>query len=191
MSDSTPPGSWPGLEPAHEAMAATPAYTAGQPARDRETLAATDRLTVAVTGMAAQLKAVHETLEAIGARQDAADKRDRRLRHVVIALVVSFALDVTLTVLVTIFAFQAHSASTQVSATVAQQQRSQVQGCQLNNQRLARESSMWPYVESLLRPPPDPTPEQVRQSQEIIAGLKAHARRAYAPRDCASAYRLK
>lgn len=163
MSDTTP-GSFPGGGEHDESILGS------------DPLATARALQGALEGMTTQLADVKKTV--------------RRGKLVVIGLIISLIIDAAVTVVVSITAVQAHHASTQANATVSQLHRSQLQGCRLNNARLARESSMWPYVESLLKPPPNPTPGQYRQSQEIIAGLKAHARRAYAPRNCAAAYKL-
>ena len=150
-----------------------------EPVPDREALETAQALTEALTGTREQVAAL-----------TAAVKRSRR--HI-FALAVSLLLDVALTVVVAIFAVQAHSASTSAShadATVAELHATQVAGCQAGNAERAEQTALWTHLAAISKPPPHLTRRQLAANKREIAALLAYVKHTFAPRDCQKAYRL-
>ena len=174
MSDSTPPGSWPGLGAEKESMAAGVPHDRAQDAVD-----AADRLSAALAEMALQLKAVNERL-------DSAEKAAKRSRRIIVGLVISLVLDVTLTIVVTFFAFQAHNASAQASATIAQLNATQIESCQAGNQTRAAEIQFWEHVYALADVSKAPA-KQRKADNELIA----YIRHVFSPRNCRALYKIR
>jgi hypothetical protein len=172
---------------------------AGQPAPGSATpLQAADRLSGAVEGMRDELRAVSDRLGSAEERQAASDKQQtatdksvQRGRRLLIGLVISFALDITLTILVTIATFQAHSASSQAKATAAQLRANQITACGVGNQTRAEQIQLWSHLAAQSKPAPGSTPQQIRRERQTVAALLAYVRQTFRHLDCRSLYRLR
>lgn len=162
--------------------AQTPQDAAVPPAA-RETVDAADRLTAALAAMTGQLEAVNKRL-------DLAEKAAKRSRRIIAGLVVSLVLDITLTVLVTVFALQAHNASAEASATVQQLHASEIESCDASNQTRLQEIALWSHLASVSRPSPTATPAQAAASKKAVQQFLAYVVRVFSPRNCAHLYRL-
>lgn len=186
----TPPGSWPGLGAEGESMAPGTGDDADQGSRDRDAMDTASGLTAALEGFSEQLKAVHDELKAMGKRLDREARLTRRLRHVVVALAISFALDITLTVLLTVVAGQAHTASAQAKATVAQLHATQIAACGTGNLLRAKQVQLWDHLVKVSPPPPHQTRQQAARYRQRIAIILAYVRRTFPQLDCKSLYHL-
>lgn len=159
MSETTPPGSWPGLgEHGESILGSDPLQTA----RD---------LQGALEGMTAQLAAVRKTVQ--------------RGKLVVIGLVIGLLIDVGLTVVVSITAVQAHNASVQASATVAQLRAVAMASCESGNRIRASEITFWEHL-AAISTTTQTTPAQRKTDAQLLEFVRA----TFAPRPCKSLYRL-
>jgi hypothetical protein len=146
-----------------------------EPAPDREALETAQALTEALTGTREQVAALTAAV--------------RRSRRHIVALAVSLLLDVALTVVVAIFAVQAHSASdraTRADVSVTQLHASQVAGCQAGNQQRAEQIGLWEHIYSLAKSGKKLTAAQRRADNALIA----YIRKTFAAKNCAVLYRL-
>lgn len=159
-------------------MPAQTPQDAAVPPAPRETMDAADRLTAALAAMTGQLEAVNKRL-------DLAEKAGRRSRRIIAGLVISLVLDITLTVLVTVFALQAHDASAQASATVEQLHQTQISACEIGNQTLAKEVLLWTHL-AAISTTAQTTPAQRKTDAQLLAFIKA----TFAPRPCAKIYKI-
>jgi hypothetical protein len=149
-----------------------------EPTPDQEAVTAAQALTKALEGMSRELAAVN--------------KRQDRMRHVVIGLTVSLVLDVLLTVVVAVFAVTARDASdasNRNGATLSQLHASQVQGCLVNNDSKNKQAALWAFVVAALQPPASDTSAQKAAAQKFLAKLERHIANAYMVRDCQQAYK--
>jgi hypothetical protein len=136
---------------------------------DQAALSAAKNLTAALGTMSAEVR-----------RLSAYGHRNRRM---IWGLIISIALDVTLTVVVAVFAVQAHDANTSAAAAravaaVAQQDSQAL--CEAGNVARAQQVDLWDYVLSLSRKPT--TPEQ----EKVVAQFEQHLHAVFAPRNCAA-----
>lgn len=143
-----------------------------------------------VLGIARTLTA---SLDKVGTELEQLNAYGRRSRHIIIGLVVSLALDVALTLVVTVFAVQAHDASRSAqtaSATAIQLHKTQVQGCQAGNVLRAGTVAVWERLAMLTRPAAGTTPAQAAANARAVAGFIAYVKSVNKPRNCQEAYRL-
>ena len=145
MSETVPPGSWPGAGAEGEsALAPDPVKTAVS-------------LTDALSAMTAQLAQVKATV--------------RRGKHIAIALAIALIFDVALTVVVSITAVQAHDTSARANATVAQLHAIQLASCKASNQIRGAEVGLWEKL-ARLSTTARTTRAQRKTDQELIAYIK-------------------
>lgn len=128
-------------------------------------------LQTALEGMTAQLGQVQASV--------------RRSKRVIAGLIVSLILDLALTVVVSVTAAQAHSASVQASATVSQLHATQISACQSGNQTRAQEIQLWTHLVSVSTNAKT-TAAQRRTDEQLLAFVRA----TFAPRHCAAIYQL-
>lgn len=125
--------------------------------------------------MLGRLEQLGQTLDKVAARIETVAGRERRTRHLAWWMIVSFALDIILTVVVTILTI---SAISQSSAG----HRAQLAACAISNQTRAEQITLWHYVVELSSQNPDSNKAQ-------LARFEAFVRATFAPVDCARLYR--
>lgn len=149
------------------------------------------------TGRERTIKAAGDlaaALQGIGASIGRLDSYGKRNRHLIWSLGVSLVLDVLLTVVVAVFAVQAHDATTSATAakaTAAAVHQSNVSACQAGNDARTQQAKLWEFVESLIRPPAHANPQKLREDKAVIAALELHVRETFQPRNCTRIYRLR
>lgn len=140
-------------------------------------------LAAALDGMADELKAVNANSE----KRDAGLKSYGRWNRA------GLVLDVLLTVVIALLAWQASGTASRVSAADARaaaataaetaEHTALVTGCQAGNQERAGELALWTYLFHASTPG---TPAQ----QKAVALFMQQVDRTFSPRDCAKAYAL-
>lgn len=120
-------------------------------------------------------RALTKSLDALSARLEALTSYGLHNRRMIRGLVVSLALDVVLTVVVTYVAFQAQHASDNATRARAQQ----VTACQSGNAARAVQIQLWDYILAL---PPTHTLTAAEIKQR--ADLKTYLHKVFVPRDC-------
>jgi hypothetical protein len=134
---------------------------------DREALDAAKGLTGALNGVTQELK----RLAAYGHKN----------RRMIWGLIVSITLDVLLTVVVAVFAIQAHDAD--ASATAARQiaavaQQADRNLCLSSNVSRAQQLGLWDYLFTLAGP------AKTKEGAKLDAEFLHHVATLFAPRDC-------
>jgi len=140
---------------------------------DSEALAAAKGLTEALEGMTRQLAA----LAAYG----------KRNRHMIWGLIVSIALDLVLTVVVAVFAIQAHDANTSAQAArvvAAAAKQNNLALCEAGNVARAQQIGLWNHLLSL--PPAPGSPRRSAGQEQQITAFRAYIAGIFKPRDCAA-----
>lgn len=126
-----------------------------------------------LAGRLEEVKAGSEDRDEQLAKRDAQlNTYGRRSRHLIWITIVSLALDILLTVALTVVAIQAHD----TSGAVAQSNRNL---CLSGNAARAQQVSLWDYILSLSQPSATPA-----DRQRVVA-FRAHLQQLFAPRDCA------
>jgi hypothetical protein len=103
----------------------------------------------------------------------------RRSRHMILALSVSLALDLALTVIVAFFAVQAHNASNSATAAEGQARHAFVSStalCQASNTARAQQLRLWDFLLNKSAKPESP----------LLKQFAALIDRDFAARDCAA-----
>ncbi len=126
---------------------------------------------------------LQRALEGMTGQLAAVNARVRRGKRIMIGLAVSLLLDVALTAGVTVAAIQAHDASSQASATVAQLHAIQVASCNAGNQTRAAEIALWDHIFTL-SVSTRTTPAERKADEELLGFI----RETFAPRDCVRIY---
>jgi len=139
---------------------------------DREALDTAQGLTAALRGVGSEL----ERLNAFG----------RRNRHLIWGTIVSLVIDVALTVVVAVFAVQAHEAS----VTVGELHATQIAACRIGNQSRAAQVALWEHVASVSTPPPHATRSEIAKRKRTLAAFLAYVAKVFAPKNCQEIYRL-
>jgi hypothetical protein len=121
--------------------------------------------------VSAQLAEVAETLAAVADTSARTATRERRTRRLAVGLAVSFALDVALTIVVSILSISALNQNATLHA-------SQLSSCSLSNGTRADERLLWSYLFTLSGKP---------QTAEVKKFL-AYVDKTFAPENCASLY---
>ena len=127
-------------------------------------------------------KGLKGALDAIGEKIDGLTGAVRRSKHMIIALAVSLCIDVTLTVIVAVFAVQAHDANASAiaakdAAAVAAKENRAL--CLSGNAARAEQIKPWEILIGLSK-----MPQSAAQRREI-AVFVADLHKIYAPRNCA------
>lgn len=141
-------------------------------------------LTAALNGMETRLgEAIGQGLKESKDRDAALAKYGRRNRILIIVAVIGLLLDMTATaVAVTAFIASRHN-----SATIGDVHQANLQGCEQNNVRLARQEAS---LDAILQPGAGGTPAQRAAAEAYLAAARAKIAIAWAPRDCQRAYSL-
>jgi hypothetical protein len=140
-------------------------------------------LTDALNAMTGQLEAVRTGSED---RDKALAASGRRTRRIIIGTAASVVLDIALTVLVTIVAVQASSAS----SSAAQTRNASVVSCQASNVTRAQEVGLWTHLVSVSEAGPHPgqTAAQLKRNEQALAAFLKYVGTVFAPRDCQQIY---
>jgi len=136
------------------------------------------------------LDAMSETLKAVIKRLGSAEKTARLLKRIVIALSVSFCLDILITAGLGWNSVQAHSASDRANATVADLHSAQITNCRAGNQTRAQQVQLWTHLAQESKPAPGATAAQIAKDRQAVDALLAYIGRVFAPVNCAERYRL-
>lgn len=156
------------------------------PPPDRAQAVQTARtLAEALQGLGERLDAVRDDSEA---RDKALDKYGHQNRRRIWLSYALIAVDVALSVLVGLFAWQAHEASTATS----QLRQASIVSCQNTNTARAESAQIWYHLFALSlasKPAPAVTPQRAAENRREIEGLRAYIARVYAARDCRAIYR--
>jgi hypothetical protein len=130
-------------------------------------------------------------LREVSSRLTTTEKREQRARRVIRALIISFVLDIALTIGLTVNSVSAHdasnraaAASSRANATVAQLRAIQIAGCEAGNEYRAGQVKTWRKLLSLA-PPATP------QAQSIAERFVAYVKLVNMPRDCKAIYHLR
>lgn len=126
-------------------------------------------------GLTSMLGSVRAELEKINDRQDRAEKLARRFRHIVATLAVSLVLDLALTVVVAVFAVQAHDASQTAESAAS----SNLALCRASNVSRAQTIGVWTHLLTDLGPP------KTTAARVFETDFVAYLHSVYAPRNCA------
>jgi hypothetical protein len=145
-----------------------------EPTPDREVLDAARSLTDALGGVQSELQRLNQ--------------RVSRSRHMIVALAISLAIDLALTIVVAIFAVQAHDASDRAtSATASAVHATQVAGhayasnyalCQASNTARHQTVGVWKHLLDEAGPPKTPA------ARRFEASFIAYIQRTYRARNC-------
>jgi hypothetical protein len=103
-----------------------------------------------------------------------------RSRRMIWGIIVSLVLDLVLTVVVAVFAIQAHDANSYARAARAVAAVAQADNrdlCEAGNAARAQQLGLWTYLLSLA---PAPGPQQ----QALRVKFRAHLSQVFQPRDC-------
>lgn len=141
-------------------------------------------------------KALSETLAEIARRLDLYSAFGRRSRRIIIALAVSFAVDVTLTVVLSIVAIQANGTADtnsqlvqEVNAEQAALHAAQLTVCANGNTFRADQNIIWRrFVAILTTPTATSTKAQVAAADKLAAQFLAYVGTVNHPVDCAALY---
>ena len=117
-------------------------------------------------------------VEALGVKVENLAAYGHRNRRMIWGLIISIVLDLALTVVVAVFAVQAHDANT---AAVAASQ-SELALCQAGNIARAQQVKLWTHLLSL--PPAPGSPPRTKAQQQEIAAFGAYVQSIFHPRDC-------
>ena len=150
----------------------------------QEAIDAARGLTETLRGTAGELAAMRRELAAMNVY----GKHNRRL---IAGLAISFALDLLLTVIVAVFAIQAHDASSQAhvaASLAAQNHASALKFCRAANVSAEAQVRLTTYFVAITQPPPGAPGAQAVTTRARDAALLVYVRRSFAPRDCAAIY---
>jgi hypothetical protein len=164
----------------------------------QETTAKADSLAQATAAKAFALAAsLDQTLVKIAERLDRYSAFGRRSRQIIIALAVSFALDITLTVVLSIVAIQAAGTAI-TSAQLVQElhvqqtalHAAQLTVCANGNRFRADQNVIWRrFIAILTTPTATSTKAQVAKADKLAAQFLAYVGTVNHPVDCAALYR--
>jgi hypothetical protein len=121
-------------------------------------------------------------VEALGGKVEGLAAYGKKNRHLIWGLVVSLVVDLALTVVVAVFAVQAHDANTSAQAARAVAAVAQANNrnlCLSGNASRAQQHGLWLYLFQLAGPP------KTAQGAKLTGQFKAHLDVVFAPRDCA------
>lgn len=123
-------------------------------------------------------------LQSMTGQLAALKKRSRTDRHLIVAAFVSLALDIGLTVAISLVAIQAHDASSSATQTRA----SNLAACRATNAARAQNRQLWDYLLSESRPAPGATAREKAADEKLLAELGVHINRAFKPAACGALY---
>lgn len=122
-----------------------------------------------------RLEQISSTLDETAKRIEAVAGRERRTRLLAIGMLVSFALDIALTVIVTVLSVNALSQASSVH-------QSQLAACAISNQTRVEQITLWNYVIQLSGQNPNADKAQ-------LAKFEAFVKQTFKPVNCAKVYR--
>jgi hypothetical protein len=111
--------------------------------------------------------------------------QNSRNRHFIVALAVSLALDIIVSVALAVVAVQAHRASNRASdatSQAAQNRQAQVTTCKASNASRQVASQLWYYLLDAI----DADPHETGQAKAQVKMFRVHVQKAYAQRDCSA-----
>jgi hypothetical protein len=134
-------------------------------------------------------KALGETLKQIAERLDEYSAFGRNSRKIILALAVSFALDIALTVVLGLTAFQAHSTAATNSLLVQEVHASQLTSCANGNIFRADQDVIWKdFIGLLAAPTPGEAASQVAKVDKVAAQFLAYVAVVNHPINCTALY---
>jgi hypothetical protein len=129
------------------------------------------------------------TLGEIGRRLDAYSAFGRRSRRIIIALAVSFALDIILTVVLGIVAFQTHGAAAVNTEQGRELHAAQLMACANGNVFRDNQTTIWrDFIVIITRAETGQTPAQVAKSEKLASQFLAYVATVNHPVDCTVLY---
>lgn len=138
-----------------------------------------------------------ETLDKIGKRLEEYAVYGRRSRRIIIALTVSFALDIVLTIVLGFTAFSAHSTASTNASLVSglhtaqvQLRAAQLEACAGGNTFRADQDIIWEdFIHVLIAKPAAGTPEsQIEAADKLAAQFLAYVAKVNHPVNCEALY---
>ncbi|HMG64283.1 MAG TPA: hypothetical protein VK599_15160 [Streptosporangiaceae bacterium] len=182
-----------------ERRAAVLAAEAERKAADlaRETAATADSLAEATAARALALaSALSETLGEIARRLDQYSAFGRRSRKIIVALAVSFALDIVLTVVLGLTAFSAHDTANanaqlvqEVHAAQLALHAAQLTVCANGNTFRADQDVIWrDFIGLITKPAPGESPAQVAKTDQLAMGFLGYVGQVNHAVDCKALY---
>ena len=132
-------------------------------------------------------------LEDVDAELKRLNAYGRTSRHLIAGLAVSLLLDVILTIVVAVFAVQAHEANSRATiagATASAIHSSQISACQIGNQLRVRQVGLWEHLIAVSQPPPQETAAQKRQRAKTAAAFLVYVKKTFPRLNCQQVYRL-
>ncbi len=145
----------------------------------------------AARGLTETLRGTQEELAAMRRELAGMNTYGHRNRRLIAGLAASFALDLVLTIVVAVFAIQAHDASSQArvaAALAAQNHASALTFCRAANVSAAAQVRLTTYFVAITQPPPGVPGAQAKATRARDAALLVYVRRSFAPKDCAQIY---
>ena len=121
-----------------------------------------------------RLEGIGTTLDAVSKRIEAVSGRERRTRLLAIGMLVSFLLDIVLTVFVTVLSVNALGQASAIH-------QSQLAACAISNGTRMEQITLWNYVIQLSSRNPNSNKAQLDQ-------FGAFVRKTFKPVDCARLY---
>ena len=146
-----------------------------------EVLGTAQVLADALNGVSERLDAVNQASED---RDAALNKYGRANRHRITLTYGLLAVDIALTVVVAIFAGQAHSAAEAAS----QNRQAEVSSCVSGNMLRDTLTEVFDHVFGTVRPPVTATAAQKAAEAAQLQALEAYYRAQFAPRNCTAIY---
>lgn len=141
------------------------------------------RLTAALEGVEGRLgEAVAATERASRERDDALAKYGRRNRQLIWTAIASVAVDILLSVVVTLFAVQAHNASESAKAATMRSQHAAASNlalCRASNVARHQQIELWDFLLSLGN-----RKHQTQRQKTNITVFEKRLHIIFAPRDC-------
>jgi hypothetical protein len=133
--------------------------------------------------------ALSTTLGEIARRLNEYSAFGRRSRRIIIALAVSFALDIILTVVLGYTAFQAHSTADGNARLTQQMHVAQLQSCDGTNKFRAAQDVIWEkFISLATQPAPGEPKAQAERAARIGAQFLAYVKKADTPINCTARY---
>jgi len=121
-----------------------------------------------------RLDAISTMLDKVSRRIEAVAGRERRTRLLAVGMLVSFALDIVLTVVVTVLSVNALSQASSIH-------QSQLAACSISNQTRVEQITLWDYVVQLSSQNPNANKAQLSQ-------FEAFVKKTFQPVNCAQVY---
>ena len=133
--------------------------------------------------------ALSDTLAEIGRRLDQYSAFGRRSRRIIIALAVSFALDITLTIVLGFTAFSAHDTASANAQQGRELHAAQLMSCANGNVFRDNQTTIWrDFIVIITKAETGQSPAQVAKSQKLAAEFLAYVATVNHPVNCTALY---